>query len=137
MNNTVHFFINKKCIFTSFKYRDMDHIVRKWYRYTPNIEPPCYIEPLSHDISNSLPIVPSSVSWLSLGMRWFKHHGSLIYHTHRCQPLRFFRICYKFRVKITVLLSTVYLLRILPARNHSPFKYHCDHLDASLSVKIA
>jgi hypothetical protein len=25
--------------------------------------------------------------------------------------------------------------RLLPARNRSPFKYHCDHLDASLSVK--
>jgi hypothetical protein len=25
----------------------------------------------------------------------------------------------------------------LPARNRSPFKYHCDHLDASLYVKIA
>jgi hypothetical protein len=50
-NNTVHFFINKKCIFISFKCRDMDHIVRKWYHYTPNIEP------LSHDISNPLPIV--------------------------------------------------------------------------------
>jgi hypothetical protein len=23
------------------------------------------------------------------------------------------------------------------ARNRSPFKYHCDHLDASLFVKIA
>ena len=31
---------------------------------------------------------------------------------HRCQPLRFFRNCYEFRVKITVLRSTVYLLRI-------------------------
>ena len=32
--------------------------------------------------------------------------------THRCQPLRFFRNCYEFRAKITVLRSTVYLLRI-------------------------
>ena len=31
---------------------------------------------------------------------------------HRCQPLRFFRNCYEFRAKITVLRSTVYLLRI-------------------------
>ena len=31
---------------------------------------------------------------------------------HRYQPLRFFRNCYEFRVKITVLQSTVYLLRI-------------------------
>ena len=29
-----------------------------------------------------------------------------------CQPLRFFRNCYEFRVKITVLRSTVYLLQI-------------------------
>ena len=34
------------------------------------------------------------------------------YHFHRCQPLRFFRNCYEFRAKITVLRSTVYLLRI-------------------------
>jgi hypothetical protein len=33
--------------------------------------------------------------------------------------------------------STCYGFRLLPARNCSPFKYHCDHLDASLSVKIA
>jgi hypothetical protein len=31
---------------------------------------------------------------------------------HRCQPLRFFRIFYEFRAKVTVLRSTVYLLRI-------------------------
>jgi hypothetical protein len=31
---------------------------------------------------------------------------------HRCQPLRFFRNFYEFRAKVTVLLSTVYLLRI-------------------------
>ena len=31
---------------------------------------------------------------------------------HRCQPLRFFHNCYEFRAKITVLRSTVYLLRI-------------------------
>ena len=31
---------------------------------------------------------------------------------HRCQPLRFLRNCYEFRAKITVLRSTVYLLRI-------------------------
>jgi hypothetical protein len=31
---------------------------------------------------------------------------------HRCQPLRFFRNCYEFRAKITVLRSTDYLLRI-------------------------
>jgi hypothetical protein len=31
---------------------------------------------------------------------------------HRCQALRFFRKCYEFRAKITVLRSTVYLLRI-------------------------
>ena len=46
---------------------------------------------------------------------------------------------YDFSVIVTnfgsKLRSTVYLL--LPARNRSPFKYHCDHLDASLSVKIA
>ena len=30
---------------------------------------------------------------------------------HRCQPLRFFRNCYEFRAKITVLRSTVCLLR--------------------------
>jgi hypothetical protein len=35
-----------------------------------------------------------------------------ILHLHRCQPLRFFRNCYEFRAKITVLRSTVYLLRI-------------------------
>ena len=33
-------------------------------------------------------------------------------HMHRCQPLRFFRNCYEFRARITVLRSTVYLLRI-------------------------
>jgi hypothetical protein len=33
-------------------------------------------------------------------------------HYHRCQPLRFFCNCYEFRAKITVLRSTVYLLRI-------------------------
>ena len=33
--------------------------------------------------------------------------------------------------------STCYGFRLLPDRNRSPFKYHCDHLDASLSVKIA
>jgi hypothetical protein len=32
--------------------------------------------------------------------------------THRCQPLRFFRNFYEFQAKITVLRSTVYLLRI-------------------------
>ena len=37
------------------------------------------------------------------------HHRS---YYHRCQPLRFFRNCYEFRAKITVLRSTVYLLRI-------------------------
>ena len=37
------------------------------------------------------------------------HHRS---QYHRCQPLRFFRNCYEFRAKITVLRSTVYLLRI-------------------------
>ena len=31
---------------------------------------------------------------------------------HRCQPLPFFRNCYEFRANITVLRSTVYLLRI-------------------------
>jgi hypothetical protein len=31
---------------------------------------------------------------------------------HRCQQLRFFRNSYEFRAKITVLRSTVYLLRI-------------------------
>ena len=31
---------------------------------------------------------------------------------HRCQPLQFFRNFYEFRAKITVLRSTVYLLRI-------------------------
>jgi hypothetical protein len=35
-----------------------------------------------------------------------------VIHVHRCQPLRFFRNCYEFRAKITVLWSTVYLLRI-------------------------
>jgi hypothetical protein len=34
------------------------------------------------------------------------------WYLHRCQPLRFFRNCYEFRAKITVLRSTVYLLRI-------------------------
>jgi hypothetical protein len=58
---------------------------------------------------------------------------------HRCQPLRFFRNFYEFQAKVTVLRSTVLVtdFRLLPARNRSPFKYHCDHLDASLSVKIA
>ena len=37
-------------------------------------------------------------------------------------------------VTINSLLVTDF--RLLPARNRSPFKYHCDHLDASLSVKI-
>jgi hypothetical protein len=36
----------------------------------------------------------------------------VIYYVHRWQPLRFFRNCYKFRAKITVLRSTVYLLQI-------------------------
>jgi hypothetical protein len=31
------------------------------------------------------------------------------------------------------LVWTIYI----PARNRSPFKYHCDHLDASLYAKIA
>jgi tRNA U54 and U55 pseudouridine synthase Pus10 len=33
MNNSVHIFINKKCIFISFKYRDMYRIVTQvsWY----------------------------------------------------------------------------------------------------------
>ena len=36
-----------------------------------------------------------------------------IFHLiHRCQSLRFFRNCYEFRTKITVLRSTVYLLQI-------------------------
>ena len=34
------------------------------------------------------------------------------YLYHRCQPLRFFRNCYEFRANITVLRSTVCLLRI-------------------------
>ena len=37
---------------------------------------------------------------------------SVFTYMHRCQPLRFFRNCYEFRAKITVLRSTVYLLRI-------------------------
>jgi hypothetical protein len=58
---------------------------------------------------------------------------------HRYQPLRFFRNCYEFRVKISVTVNSLLVtdFRLLPARNRSPFKYHCDHLDASLSVKIA
>ena len=35
-----------------------------------------------------------------------------LHNLHRCQPLRFFRNCYEFRAKITMLRSTVYLLRI-------------------------
>ena len=38
-------------------------------------------------------------------------------------------------VMVNSLLVTDF--RLLPARNRSPFKYHCDHLDASLYVKIA
>jgi hypothetical protein len=38
--------------------------------------------------------------------------STFLYITHRCQPLWFFRNCYEFRAKITVLRSTVYLLRI-------------------------
>jgi len=33
-------------------------------------------------------------------------------HVHTCQPLWFFRNCYEFWAKITVLWSTVYWLRI-------------------------
>ena len=33
--------------------------------------------------------------------------------------------------------STCYGFRLLLARNRSPFKYHCDQLDASLYVKVA
>jgi hypothetical protein len=55
---------------------------------------------------------------------------------HRCQPLRFFRNCsgQNYGVPVNSLLVTDF--RLLPARNRSPFEYHCDHLDASLSVKI-
>ena len=45
-----------------------------------------------------------------------------LFPLHRCQPLRFFLIVTDFR--------------LLQAQNHSPFKYHCDYLDASFSVKI-
>ena len=45
-----------------------------------------------------------------IGETW--REAKLIPLTHRCQPLRFFRNCYEFRAKITVLRSTVYLLRM-------------------------
>ena len=42
---------------------------------------------------------------------WSKFCPDTVLYAHRCQPLRFFRYCYEFWANITVLRSTVYLLR--------------------------
>jgi hypothetical protein len=50
-----------------------------------------------------------------------------------------FNCCICVFIPTTVLNGQVLfaIFALLPARNRSPFKYHCDHLDASLYVKIA
>ena len=70
---------------------------------------------LSHFIPNSTLIV-----WFFYDFLRFEMASRSVSHCivlkieihHRCQPLRFFCNFYEFRAKITVLLSTVYLLRI-------------------------
>ena len=78
--------------------------------------------PVKHDY-NTDGKINNGETWSQY--RWTRQH-------HRCQPLRFFRNCYEFRAKITVVTINSLLVtdfRLLPARNRSPFKYHCNHLD--------